>query len=131
MIFVDTGIWFAAYVDEDPNHARADALLTGAPSSLVVTDYVVDELLTLFVSRGYRRIATVVGQLQWSESVCQIEWVARDDVAAAWRIFESFDDKRWSFTDCVSYVVMQRLGIREAFSLDEHFRQFGFVTVTP
>jgi predicted nucleic acid-binding protein len=42
-----------------------------------------------------------------------------------------YTDKGWSFTDCTSFVVMQRLGIRRAFSFDDHFRQFGTVTVVP
>jgi hypothetical protein len=36
-----------------------------------------------------------------------------------------------SFTDCVSYLVIQRRGIRTAFAFDEHSRQFGIVTVVP
>ena len=46
-------------------------------------------------------------------------------------LFDAYTDKKWSFTDCVSYAVMKRLGIREAFALDDDFRQFGFVSVKP
>jgi predicted nucleic acid-binding protein len=42
MIFVDTGIWYAANVPEDPDHVSALELLLGATSDLVTTDYVVD-----------------------------------------------------------------------------------------
>jgi predicted nucleic acid-binding protein len=35
------------------------------------------------------------------------------------------------FVDCVSYAVMKRLGISEAYALDEHFKQFGFAAVKP
>jgi hypothetical protein len=31
----------------------------------------------------------------------------------------------------VSYLVIQRRGIRTAFAFDEHVRQFGIVTVVP
>jgi predicted nucleic acid-binding protein len=44
-------------------------------------------------------------------------------------VFQRFHDKEWSFTDCTSRVVMQRLGIQRAFAFDDHFRQFGTVTV--
>lgn len=40
-------------------------------------------------------------------------------------------DKQWSFTDCTSRVVMERLGIQKVFAFDDHFRQFGTVTVVP
>jgi predicted nucleic acid-binding protein len=36
------------------------------------------------------------------------------------------DDKDFSFTDCVSFVVMWEMGIKEAFAFDEHFNQMGF-----
>jgi uncharacterized protein len=67
----------------------------------------------------------------FSGRLCHIEWLSQADVEAAWKIFEGFVDKAWSFTDCVSYVVMKRYGMTEAFALDEHYRQFGFATVQP
>lgn len=42
-----------------------------------------------------------------------------------------FHDKRWSFTDCTSKVVMEEVGCRTAIAFDEHFRQFGTVAVEP
>ena len=131
MIFVDTSVWYAAYVDEEPEHEQADALLAAPADRLVTTDYIVDELLTLLVARGHRPIAKVFGRLLWSGSLCQMVWVGQPDVKAAWEIFDSFDDKTWSFTDCVSYAVMKRLAIGEAFALDDDFKQFGFVEVKP
>jgi predicted nucleic acid-binding protein len=35
-------------------------------------------------------------------------------------------DKRWSFTDCVSFAVMWDLGIKDAFTFDHNFTQAGF-----
>ena len=39
--------------------------------------------------------------------------------------------KGWSFTDCTSKVIMERLNISTAFSFDEHFEQFGSVIRVP
>ena len=36
-------------------------------------------------------------------------------------VFERFTDKEWSFTDCVSYAVIERLAIKKAFAFDDHF----------
>ncbi|NJL20237.1 MAG: type II toxin-antitoxin system VapC family toxin [Leptolyngbyaceae cyanobacterium SM1_3_5] len=61
-------------------------------------------------------------------SILQIVWVSEEIVAQAWTIFEQFNvDKQWSFTDCVSYVVMTEQSITEAFTLDRHFSQMGFL----
>jgi predicted nucleic acid-binding protein len=67
----------------------------------------------------------------FSEELSKLIRVNNEDVDTAWQIFRSHRDKAWSFTDCVSYAVMKRLNINEAFAFHEHFRQFGFVNVLP
>jgi uncharacterized protein len=52
MIFVDTGAWFAMTVPSDPNYSTARAWMQQNPSSLLTTDYVIDETLTLLRARG-------------------------------------------------------------------------------
>jgi hypothetical protein len=131
MIFVDTSVWFAAHVVEDGDHLRARQLFLNAPSDFITTDYIVDELLTLLLARNQRDVAVRIGDGFWSEHFCKLHWVSQEDVLAAWQVFNSINDKKWSFTDCVSYAVMKRLGIREAYALDDDFRQFGFVNVKP
>jgi len=38
-------------------------------------------------------------------------------------------DKDWSVTDCVSFVVMEEHGLKEALTADHHFAQAGFHTL--
>ena len=40
--------------------------------------------------------------------------------------FSKHADKRWSLTDCISFVVMRRESVSEALSNDHHFEQAGF-----
>lgn len=102
MIFVDTSIWFAAHVAEDPAHGAARTLLAAAPRQLVTIDYVVDELLTLLTVRRHRAIAAKIGGAFWAQQACRLHWTTQEDVAAARQTFLSHGDKNWSFTDCVS-----------------------------
>ena len=129
-IFVDTGVWFAASVPGDPDHAAASLFLRSNRQRLVTTDYVYDELLTIFRSRGHLDRAK-----DWVDQVRQGRWelvsITDEDVWQATELFFSFADKSWSFTDCTSRVVMLRLGIQRAWAFDVHFRQFGTVTVVP
>ena len=46
--------------------------------------------------------------------------------AGALRLFTDRSDKDWSLTDCLSFIVMERKGIREALTADNHFEQAGF-----
>jgi predicted nucleic acid-binding protein len=131
VIFVDTGAWFAAFVPNDADHSAADAWLETNTDLLVTTDYVIDELLTLMKMRGEFQRALRVGAALFTEEIAQVVWVLPEDIAHAWETFQRYHDKGWSFTDCVSRVVMQRLGIQQAFAFDAHFRQFGTVTILP
>jgi hypothetical protein len=131
VIFVDTGAWFAAFVPNDPDHPAADSWLTQNREPLVTTDYVLDELLTLLKRRGEFERAIRIGQAILDGAIARFEWISPNDLNSAWDIFRRFRDKGWSFTDCTSRVVMERLSIPVAFAFDEHFRQFGNIAVVP
>jgi uncharacterized protein len=40
--------------------------------------------------------------------------------------FAARPDKAWSLTDCISFVVMNELGISDSLTSDHHFEQAGF-----
>jgi predicted nucleic acid-binding protein len=112
VIFVDTGAWFAAFVPNDADHAAADAWLEANTEPLVTTDYVIDELLTLMKMRGEFQRALRVGASLFAEEIAQVARILPSNIQQAWRIFQRYHDKGWSFTDCVSRVMMERLGIQ-------------------
>jgi predicted nucleic acid-binding protein len=51
--------------------------------------------------------------------------VTPKDEAAAWSIFEQYRDKRFSFTDCTSFALIQRLALPLSLAIDSDFRSFG------
>ncbi len=130
-VFVDTGAWFASIVPWDANHAQAANWLAQNTRSLLTTDSVLSETLTLLRIRGERERANWLGEKIWSEELTVLYLVNREDQQAAWDVFRRFADKDWSFVDCLSKVVMERLDIDTAFAFDHHFRQFGNVQVVP
>lgn len=131
MIFVDTGAWFASVVPTDPDHAAAVQWLGQNRTRLLTTDYVVDETLTLLRSRGHLRRALTLGDRLFAGGYARIHFLTEDEIRLAWQTFRGFSDKGWSFTDCTSKLIIEKLGLAEAFAFDQHFRQFGRVTVVP
>lgn len=129
-VFVDTGAWFAASVPSDPDHGAAAVFLSTNNEPLFLSDFIMSELLTLFrACNQMKRAKSWKTQLQ--NGHCTLVRATDDDLFRASEIFFQYEDKLWSFTDCLSRVMMERLGIVKAFAFDDHFRQFGTVTVVP
>jgi predicted nucleic acid-binding protein len=132
-IFVDTSAWDAIADGRDPNHEVAllfrDEI--AGQCRLAVTNYILDELYTLLLMNvGYQRAVDFKRKLDVlvQEGILEVIWVSAAVATEAWTVFEQFNvDKKWSFIDCVSYVVMKQRGITEAFAFDDDFAQMGFV----
>jgi predicted nucleic acid-binding protein len=131
VIFVDTGAWFALFVPTDPDHLAAESWMERNTQPLVTTDYIIDELLTLLRVRHQASRALLAGDVLFDEEIARIALVSSDDIQWGWGYFRRYADKRWSFTDCVSRAVIERLNIRQAFAFDKHFQQFGTLDVRP
>ncbi len=129
--FVDTGAWFALFVPTDPNHDAAIRWYGRNRQTLLTTDYIVDETLTLLRARGEFARALVVGRQFFSGSLAHIHYLTPEEIRLTWQVFQSFSDKAWSFTDCSSKLVIEKFGLSRAFAFDQHFQQFGSVTVVP
>jgi hypothetical protein len=56
----------------------------------------------------------------------EIVHVTRELFNAVWLLFQERSDKRYSLTDCISFVVMERRQIEPALAFDHHFQQAGF-----
>ena len=130
-IFLDTSFLFAFYNADDEDHEEAMNLakeLSDGNMVFVISDYVVDELLTLLSSRvGKLRTIKLCNDLidDIKERFLVLVHIDYEIFIDALQIFIQFKDKEWSFTDCASHALIKRYGINKAISFDEHFRQFG------
>lgn len=131
MIFVDTGGWFSSIVPTDQDHEIARNWFLQNREPLFTTDYIVDETLTLFKSRGESTRALQIGKEFFGGDLAEIYYLNEEDVLQTWEIYKKFSDKDWSFTDCSSKFICEKFGITQAFAFDKHFRQFGTVIVVP
>jgi predicted nucleic acid-binding protein len=131
MIFVDSGAWFSVFVADDPDYEAATNWFASNSAPLICTDFIVDETLTLLRARNQPKKALEAGTRFFAGQLAEIHYLSPEEIAAAWDVFRRFADKSWSFTDCTSKVLVEKFGIKTAFSFDHHFRQFGSVTVVP
>lgn len=131
MIFMDAGALYALVVTSDSQHAAVKEWYDANQDPLVTTDYCVDELLTLLVARRRPTLAVATGWKLFNEELCRLHFLSPDQIRRAWIVFQAQHRLGWSFTDCSSKIVIDDLGISTAVALDDHFRQFGDVTVVP
>lgn len=134
--FADSTFWIALFNQADPDHEAAVRAIQeigrqpGAAHSLVISDYVFDEVVTTIRYRMRRHDrAVAAGQTLLESRLSRLVTVTDPTFNRAWQMFASRKDKKWSFTDCTSFVIMQDLALREAVAFDRDFRTAGFSTV--
>jgi len=135
MIFVDTGAWFAVAVRNDPDHGAAMAWLSRNREPLITTDYVMAETATLIrmrdkTARGHR-LAVQVATSLLRQQAATLEKISDRDLTAALGVFRKFSDHAFSFVDCTSFVVMERLKIAHGFAFDRHFDEYPGIRRVP
>jgi predicted nucleic acid-binding protein len=130
-IFTDTSAWYA-YIDKgDADHVSAVNIVQTLSGPLITSNYIFDEILTLAKMRLGPDIAAVFGEKLWNQEITSLVRVTDRDETEAWNIFLKYKDKGFSFTDCTSFALMERLGISTAFAFDRHFSQYGQFVVIP
>ncbi len=134
MIFIDTGAWIALEDVNDKNHIVAVKFreeIKKEKERFITTPYILDETYTfLLINIGYEKALYFHSRIQrMKESgIIEIIHISEQIEEESWEVFERFNrDKKWSFTDCTSKVVMDLLRIKEVFTFDYHFEQMGFV----
>jgi uncharacterized protein len=127
-ILVDSSAFLAVASARDGNHdvaRRVQARLTVDGWRLVTTTYVLAELHALALARrGPRFALDLIDRIE--QGGVLIVRILEEDWQTARSILRQYDDKNFSLTDALSFAVMDRLEISEAFTFDHHFRQYGF-----
>jgi uncharacterized protein len=130
MIFVDSGAWIALLDQKDRYHERAHRfqreLSQGRFGRMMTTDYVLSEAVTYLRLKGSGDSVREFRRIRVDSESVQIVWTPSDRFWEAWQHLEGRMDKRWSFTDCLSFVTIRALGIEVAFGFDSDFVRAGF-----
>jgi predicted nucleic acid-binding protein len=131
-VFIDTSGWFSLLVKGDPYFELAHAVLSDyirKKIRAVTTDYVIDETATLLKSRKVFLQAKTLFELIDTSKYLQVEWVSEDIFSEAKHYFLKYHDHGYSFTDCISFIVMKKRKIAKVLTADTHFSQAGFTAL--
>lgn len=132
-VLVDTSAYFALADTHDAHHAESRAILSdllAARYRQFTTNVLLIECHALILSGlGIAPAARFLQNIRASSTT--IIRVRAQDEERAEQILFRYTDKAFSFADAISFVVMERLGITQAFTFDQHFAQYGFTVLTP
>ena len=128
-VFADTVFWIALVIKQDQYHARAQSWSQQISGRITTTEAVLLETANA-LSRPAWRVAGIV-LLKHVLARPDIDRVplTHDLWQRGWEVYRQRQDKAWSLTDCVSFIVMQEQNLVEALTADEHFVQAGFRAV--
>lgn len=128
-LLLDTGYLIALEVSDDQNHKAASQHWRGLLKSLppfVTTTYVFDEVVTFFNNRGLHAKAVEVGNNLIQSASIDLIHVDEALFYEGWEYFQKHQDKSYSLTDCISFIVMKQREIKTALTFDKHFKHAGF-----
>lgn len=129
LVFADTGYWVALLNPRDELHYKAIELSKSLnPVHIVTSEMVLTEVLNDFSKRGdyLRKVATeLIDRIQENSNITLISQTS-DQFKQGFELYKNRLDKNWSLTDCVSFKIMEQMGIYEALAYDKHFEQAGF-----
>jgi uncharacterized protein len=126
-VFLDTVGLLAVWSKQDQWHSAAEAVyhdLHQNARRLLTTPLVLWECGNAAARRPFRSRVNRLRQRLIQEGL-MVEPTAKE-VEDAWAAYDRGESAQAGIVDHVSFVVMRRLGITEAFTNDRHFQAAGF-----
>jgi len=129
VIFIDTGAFLARFIERDQYHDQAVEhwlKLQKDRRPCFTSNLVLDEAITLLARRATYQFAAERAKNFFESETLSILRPEEADELAALDWFQRYADQSVSFTDCVSFALMEKHAIKCAFSFDRHFTIAGF-----
>lgn len=125
-VFADTSYFLALHKPLDEAHDAAREAGAHNARPLVVSEYVLIALGSALSRAPQRRHFVRALDGVRSDPRFQVVAASAPVLEDAVAMFRKHHDKDWSLTDCTSFVIMKRMGLRDALTADHHFIQAGF-----
>jgi uncharacterized protein len=125
-VFADTSYYIALLDPSDYGHDAAKGMSRQIQAPVVTTAWVLAELANTLTAVHRRSLFGLLYEMLRKDKKVVIVPPSEDLFEAGVAFFTQYQDKDWSLTDCISFLVMKKLGAREALTGDHHFEQAGF-----
>lgn len=128
-VFADTTFYFALLNPRDQYASAASQFADQYDGTILTTSAVLTEVANGLA--GSRQRSQVLGLWKTLDADPNVVVVYAD--MALWlrslELYSERNDKSWSLTDCMSFIVMEDAGLTEALTADHHFEQAGFTVL--
>ncbi len=129
-IFLDTGIFAAFAIKQDPHHETATKIVAqivnGEYGSALTSDYIYSETVTLVLKRTKRCDVALNTSAVFSRGTSQ-KWLNLIKITAelsdvALETFQRYCEDDLCFTDCTSLAIIEKYGLASMATFDRHFK---------
>jgi predicted nucleic acid-binding protein len=134
-LIIDTGAFFAYFVESSPRHSRARAVMDAIEAGdlrfrpIYTTGYVLSELTTLILRKKSHEKAMDTLQRIRESPVVSVLHPDATQFDAVCSEFGRFDDQQISFVDHTTGVLASEINAEHVFAFDTDFRTLGFSLV--
>lgn len=130
--FVDTSAFLAVLDRSDRNHKAANVFwekIIKSNDVLLCHNYILVETSALVLRRlGMEAVRVFEQDII---PILRIIWVTKEVHSAAVSAHLMAGKRSLSLVDCVSFEIMRRTGVLNAFTFDRHFRDYGYEVSPP
>ncbi len=128
-VFADTAFYVALVNPREELHTVAVERARNLRGTVLTTEYVLVELGNRLARSGDKPVfVELIRRLENDDHVIVVPG-GPSLFHRGCQLLADRQDKNWSLTDCISFVVMHERGITEALTGDHHFQQAGFLTL--
>lgn len=131
-VFLDSAYVIALDQATDAHHDKALELAVSLREGKTLATTTRAVLLEIgnYLARGTAR-RRAEGLINSLESSRYVEVLSLSDELAfkGWTLFCQRHDKNWSWTDCISFIVMREPSLEQALTSDQHFEQASFTAM--
>ena len=128
-LLADTSFFIAATDESDRHHAEAVAWMRWTRQRdvrLVIHAGILLEIGDGFARSERRRIGIRILDALLSDPRAFVVMIGEGTLSEARELYRRHSDKEWGLTDCVSFALMEELGVESALTADRHFLQAGY-----